>query len=694
MAAPTLLQATTDTDAETVYLLFDQPLDGSSAPASSAFSLDPSENPTVTVLASLGIVRLALSGNYDPGDEITVAYTKPGSNPLQNPGGEDVETIAATKVTNLKGTVYSAEVGDPHTVAATTDGQSCTVTWEASEDELASVIAYELERSEDETVSEESWIDVALVGTTRKTYKEVVSLDEIEHLSYRVRAVTRDGRHSGWGVLETPVALASYRGEDTEFYQEIFKTTTIFMTPTRPTSTAEQMADDEYLPDGWTNNRSGLSVTNKYEWFSFRTRTSVDSDWGNFSTPELVAHFGIDGKLEESVFIAQTTSTAPTITTTPAQNKQDDYVPTGWSDNPVSGSAANRWVFWALRTRSNVTADWGAFSIALLSVYTADGPLNEAIYFRTTALTKPTRVTTTTAQDGMNDYIPPNVDGNGNGASDNPRGVNSTNKYEWIATRKRASGDAAWSKFTDWVLVYSFFQDGPLEEFVYRAQSTATAPTITTSDAQDMADEHVPTGWSDDPVSPTATNRWLFMAVRKRSSVDDNWGKFAIGLLSIYTADSPLDEAIYTRTTTDTKPTQVTTTAQQDAMNDFSFPSDTNITDDPQGVTETNRYEWIATRKRTAGDAAWGKFTDWVLVYSFGQDGAGSEWVYIRTETDTKPTKITTTDEEDAVDDFLPAGWTRSQPTAGTGQTVYSTWRTRTYIDGVFSSANNWRAIS
>ena len=682
MAAPELLQATTDTDAETVYLLFDQPLDGSSTPAAGDFSLTPTETGTPTVLASLGIVRLSLSGNYDPDDVITVAYTK-GTNPLQNPGGEDVETFAATTVENLSGTVYSAEVGDPHTVTATTDGQSCTVTWEADADESPRVISYELERSED---GGSSWIDVAVVGTTSKTYKELVSLEEIEELVYRVRAVTRDGRHSEWGV-SGEVALASYRGEDTDFYEEIFKTTTTFTKPTTPT-------EDNYESTGWTDNRSGLSVTNKYEWFSFRTRTSVDDAWGTFSEPELVAHFGIDGKLEESVFIRQSTSTAPTITTTPAQKKEDDHVPTGWSDTPVSGTATERWVYWALRTRSNVTADWGEFTVALLSVYTADSPLNEAIYFRTTVLTKPTRVTTTTAQDGMNDYVPPNVDGNGNGASDDPRGVNSTNKYEWIATRKRASGDAAWSKFTDWVLVYSFFQDGPLEEFVYRAQSMATAPTITTSDAQDMADDHVPTGWSDDPVSPTATNRWLFMAVRKRSSVDDNWGKFAIGLLSIYTADSPLNEAIYTRTTTNTKPTQVTTTAQQDAMNDFSFPSDTNITDDPQGVTETNRYEWIATRKRTAGDAAWGKFTDWVLVYSFGQDGAGSEWVYIRTETSTKPTKITTTDEEDAVDDFLPAGWTRSQPTAGVGQTVYSTWRTRTYIDGVFSSANNWRAIS
>ena len=50
---------------------------------------------------------------------------------------------------------------------------------------------------------------------------------------------------------------------------------------------------DDFVPTGWTDDPTGVTSANQYEWVSVRTGTS--GAWSEFSTPSLWAKFGADG---------------------------------------------------------------------------------------------------------------------------------------------------------------------------------------------------------------------------------------------------------------------------------------------------------------------------------------------------------------------------------------------------------------
>ena len=121
LAALTLLPApvraqTRDTDAPTLRvvtvdgtsmaLIYNEALDTGSVPAPSAY--------TVAVGGATGVapssvavvgakVKLTLSTTATSGDTVTVAYTKPGTNPLQDLADNDAPTLAVQPVTNNTG---------------------------------------------------------------------------------------------------------------------------------------------------------------------------------------------------------------------------------------------------------------------------------------------------------------------------------------------------------------------------------------------------------------------------------------------------------------------------------------------------------------------------------------------------------------------------------------------------------------
>ncbi len=81
-------------------------------PSSSAFSVNiNSKARTVSSVTISGTkVQLALSAPVVYGDVITVAYTKPATNPLQSSAGSQAATLAAQKVTNYVNPVYPVYV--------------------------------------------------------------------------------------------------------------------------------------------------------------------------------------------------------------------------------------------------------------------------------------------------------------------------------------------------------------------------------------------------------------------------------------------------------------------------------------------------------------------------------------------------------------------------------------------------------
>ena len=107
-------------------------------------------------------------------------------------------------------------------------------------------------------------------------------------------------------------------------------------------------------------------------------------------------------------------------------------------------------------------------------------------------------------------------------------------------------------------------------------------------------------------------------------------------------------------------------------------------TDNPQGISLANQYEWVSERKSSAttgtggftGGHQWGDFSAPRVFSKWGkngQDGDGVEYVFIRTANDTAPYITTSSDTYDGKtyldDDYLPmssAGRTTDDPTGPT----------------------------
>lgn len=56
------------------------------------------------------------------------------------------------------------------------------------------------------------------------------------------------------------------------------------------TNTKYQRTDQEFIPDGWTDDPTGVDAVNQYEWVS--KRVSTNGHWEAFSKPAEYAHFG------------------------------------------------------------------------------------------------------------------------------------------------------------------------------------------------------------------------------------------------------------------------------------------------------------------------------------------------------------------------------------------------------------------
>ena len=196
---------------------------------------------------------------------------------------------------------------------------------------------------------------------------------------------------------------AGSAGSDGAGYQFIFRRTTTDTAPTSPTTTAAQRRNDSYVPTGWSDDPTGVDTTNLYEWVSVRIGTA--GAWGEYSSPAIWSRFsadgtdgtpgargekgdqgdtgaagsdGADGSGFEMVFQRNNSATAPaSITTTNAQRTTDDFVPTGWSDDPTGVTQQNQYEWVAIRTGS--TGQWSEFSTpSLWAKFSEDGAPGQA----------------------------------------------------------------------------------------------------------------------------------------------------------------------------------------------------------------------------------------------------------------------------------------------------------------------------
>lgn len=133
----------------------------------------------------------------------------------------------------------------------------------------------------------------------------------------------------------------------------------------KPAKPASENTDD-FVPVGWTDDPVGTTVDLPYEWSCKREKKN--GVWGEFSDVFLWLKFGKDGKEVEYIY-RRTTGSRPS---TPGTSQTDDYVPSGWTDDPVGpdGTYPYEWV----SVRKKVNGVWGGFSLPALSAkYSFDG---------------------------------------------------------------------------------------------------------------------------------------------------------------------------------------------------------------------------------------------------------------------------------------------------------------------------------
>lgn len=88
-----------------------------------------------------------------------------------------------------------------------------------------------------------------------------------------------------------PVLAFGKDGKGIEYIFKLQNTAPSNPTPSDyATNTEYQRTDQEFVPDGWTDDPTGVDAVNLYEWVS--KRVSVNGHWGAFSDPAEYAHFG------------------------------------------------------------------------------------------------------------------------------------------------------------------------------------------------------------------------------------------------------------------------------------------------------------------------------------------------------------------------------------------------------------------
>lgn len=254
-----------------------------------------------------------------------------------------------------------------------------------------------------------------------------------------------------------PVLAYGKDGKGIEYIFKLQNTAPSNPTPSDyATNTEYQRTDKEYIPDGWTDDPTGVDAVNQYEWVS--KRVSTNGRWGAFSEPAEYAHFGKHA--------AKATSTDD-IVTIPTDSKGMALVAFRESIQfqlLVDGISC---------TLTSVTMDSSTLSDLSCSISSnvANISCAEGASLGTTAQTIVFRVA-----GRLND---------GSGYSD----------YVTVKVVPNVTG-----------------ADGDGYEYIYYRSSSSSASSIPTPRRQNGS---LTNGWQDDPMPPTVDEQYVYVAYKK-----------------------------------------------------------------------------------------------------------------------------------------------------------------------------------
>ena len=194
--APSLDSATVT--GRSLVLTYNEALDEDSVPTTSTYSVSvsggPGEAPS-SVYVTSNKVNLTLGTAVTSEQTVTVSYTVPMSDPVQDVSGNDAPSLTDEPVDNQSGTTYRPR--PPTDLTATADGPyQIDLSWTAPVDDGGSIITgYRIQFSPDgrQTGLNVIWNDVVANTNNSDTFYTETGLSPGTTRYYRVRAINSEG---------------------------------------------------------------------------------------------------------------------------------------------------------------------------------------------------------------------------------------------------------------------------------------------------------------------------------------------------------------------------------------------------------------------------------------------------------------------------------------------------------------------
>ena len=242
-------------------------------------------------------------------------------------------------------------------------------------------------------------------------------------------------------------------------------------------SVPNRPGDGHFLWMTQTIKHTAVDGTVTYDTWSTAVRISGDTGTA-----------GEDGSDTEWVYTRNNTGSNPGTPGNPEDRSQDDYVPTGWTDNPQGIDYDHQYEYASFRTKpSGKNQTWGAFSTPVLWSHWGtngmDGDGVEYVFARTATATPPKVSDNNSYTSGgktysyTDDEFLPAVTGaetmsgtsvtDQTRATDDPQGVSDKLPYEWVAKRTKGvpnaqTGKRSWNQYAigDMQLWAKYGKDG------------------------------------------------------------------------------------------------------------------------------------------------------------------------------------------------------------------------------------------
>lgn len=350
---------------------------------------------------------------------------------------------------------------------------------------------------------------------------------------------------------------------------------------------------------------------------------------------------GNDGNDIEFVYKITQNNSAPTL---PANSNRDDYTEpnNGWYDNPQGVSETWQYEWVAQRTKPAAkagTGNWGNWQGPTLwskwGEKGMDGDGYEYIYYRTQA--ENIAPDTPIAANNTDDEVHPQAFINGVAQTtsspggmywtDDPQGVRENLMFEWVSVRKKTDG--VWSSFQKPAIWAKWGETGLSGgNYQYRYKISATTPSIPTDQAA--------SGWSEDSemVPPEGQYVWQIHRFKNADGSLTAW----TGLIRLTGADGKDGEDgnsiefLYARNNDkDNYPQKPNSNQTTDWTG--TGPDGTQWFDNPQGVDDSHRYEYVTQRYKDKSTQKWGDYSQpglWSVFADKGKDGDGYEYIFAR----------------------------------------------------------------